>query len=157
MKIQPFSLCIGLLALFVVAAIGSHALAQQPSNAPTNSVAAPAPASRQLDLFYNYYMGTSGGSRPAAMYPAPRPVPAVVGHVYYTYQPFLPHEYMYSHHREYFTYYGNYYGYGACAGMPSINHTIVRYQRGTILPLYKHHWRPPMVPQIPCGNCNPAY
>jgi hypothetical protein len=62
------------------------------------------------DLFYNYYVGpgcSCGGCSPggggaaggtaAAMYPSPLPVPPHVGWTYTTYQPFMPHEYMYHH------------------------------------------------------------
>jgi hypothetical protein len=59
----------------------------------------------QPDLFYNYYVPGTCGGVPAAMYLAPRPVPATVGHTYYTYQPFLPHELLYQHHRHYYRYY----------------------------------------------------
>ena len=38
------------------------------------------------------------------MYVSPLPVPANVGHTYTTYQPFMPHEYMYNHQRSYYTY-----------------------------------------------------
>ena len=38
------------------------------------------------------------------MYVSPRPVPPYVGHTYVTYQPFMPHEYMYKHSRAYYTY-----------------------------------------------------
>jgi hypothetical protein len=57
------------------------------------------------DLFYNYYTAANCGAWPAAMYVAPRPVPPLVGHTFYTYQPLLPHEYMYIHHRSYHRYY----------------------------------------------------
>jgi hypothetical protein len=53
------------------------------------------------DLFYNFYVPNNCGGVPAAMYVAPYPVPQFVGHTYYTYQPFLPHEFMYSHYRTY--------------------------------------------------------
>jgi hypothetical protein len=57
------------------------------------------------ELFYNYYVpGTCGGT-PAQLYLAPRPVPAYVGHTYFTYQPFMPHEQLYQHHRTYYRYY----------------------------------------------------
>ncbi len=42
---------------------------------------------------------------PAALYVAPRPVPPVVGQTYFTYQPFMPHELLYQHHRSYYRYY----------------------------------------------------
>lgn len=57
------------------------------------------------DLFYNFYMPNNCGGVPAQMYIAPRPVPALVGHTYYTYQPFMPHEFTYPHHRTYRRFY----------------------------------------------------
>ena len=39
------------------------------------------------------------------MYTAPQPVPAYVGQTYYTYQPLMPHEMLYKHHRRYHRYY----------------------------------------------------
>jgi hypothetical protein len=38
------------------------------------------------------------------MYLSPRPVPPLVGHTYITYQPLMPHEFLYRHHRNYYTY-----------------------------------------------------
>ena len=38
------------------------------------------------------------------MYVCPQPVPPRVGQTYVTYQPFMPHEYMYKHDRSYYTY-----------------------------------------------------
>ena len=54
------------------------------------------------DLFYNYYVppGSCGGV-PAQLYLSPRPSPPVVGHTYVTYPPFMPHEFLYPHHRVY--------------------------------------------------------
>lgn len=55
-------------------------------------------------LFANQY--TQGASSQAAqMYLAPQPVPAWVGHTYYTYQPFYPHEMMYRHTDRFHNYY----------------------------------------------------
>ncbi|HTN74944.1 MAG TPA: hypothetical protein VL096_06845 [Pirellulaceae bacterium] len=59
----------------------------------------------QPDLFYNFYAHGPCGGYPAQMYVAPKPVPANVGHTYITYQPFMPHEFMYKHHRTYHQYY----------------------------------------------------
>jgi hypothetical protein len=57
------------------------------------------------DLFYNFYVPPVGeGSVGAEMYLCPRPTPPLVGHTYVTYQPLLPHEMMYPHHRLYKTY-----------------------------------------------------
>jgi hypothetical protein len=72
----------------------------------------------QPDLFYNFYVPGRCGGNPAAMYPAPIPTPPIVGHVYYTYQPFLPHEMMYRHHRHYYNFYD---------GGRGLNHTTVRW------------------------------
>lgn len=51
----------------------------------------------QYDLFYNYYVDGAGGV-PAKLYISPRPTPPVVGHTYMTYQPLMPHEYLYRPH-----------------------------------------------------------
>lgn len=57
------------------------------------------------DLFYNYYAqpGPHCGATAAGIYPAPGPVPPRVGWTWVTYQPFMPHEHMYSHVRAYYT------------------------------------------------------
>ena len=52
-------------------------------------------------LFYNFYVPNQCGGVPGQLYIAPRPVPPMVGHTYYTYQPLMPHEFMYPHHRTY--------------------------------------------------------
>lgn len=59
----------------------------------------------QPDLFYNYYVPPNCGGLGAQLYVAPLPVPPNVGHTFYTYQPLLPHEYMYPHQRTYRRYY----------------------------------------------------
>ncbi len=59
----------------------------------------------QPELFHNYYVPGTCGGVPAAMYLAPQPVPALVGHTYVTYQPLMPHELLYQHHRTYYRYY----------------------------------------------------
>ena len=38
------------------------------------------------------------------MYPSPRPTPPQVGHTYVTYQPLMPQEFLYEHHRVYWRY-----------------------------------------------------
>jgi hypothetical protein len=52
------------------------------------------------DVFYNFYQPGNGGS-PAVAFPAPYPTPPRVGHQYTTYQPFMPNEWLYMHHRTY--------------------------------------------------------
>lgn len=67
------------------------------------------------DLFYNYYVGPAGApnafgaNEVAGMYPSPVPAPLLVGHTYITYQPLLPHEFLYPHKH---TYYSSYPGGG---------------------------------------------
>ena len=56
------------------------------------------------DLFYNEYVPPVGcGSVGAQLYPCPRPTPPLVGHTYITYQPLMPQEFLYKHHRVYTT------------------------------------------------------
>ncbi len=56
------------------------------------------------DLFYNFYVPPrSYGAPGAQLYVSPLPTPPYVGHTYITYQPLLPHEFLYQHHREYHT------------------------------------------------------
>lgn len=61
-------------------------------------------ATTNPDLFYNYYVGPSecAGGVVAQLYVAPRPTPPLVGHTYITYQPLMPHEFLYKHHRTYY-------------------------------------------------------
>ena len=54
------------------------------------------------DLFYNFYEGPDPSGTAAGMYVSPRPVPAHVGHTYTTYQPLMPHEYLYKHTRSHY-------------------------------------------------------
>jgi hypothetical protein len=60
------------------------------------------------DLFYNFYVPPAGyQSVGAALYPCPRPVPPVAGHTYITYQPLMPDEFLYKHHRTYSNYHSD--------------------------------------------------
>jgi hypothetical protein len=60
---------------------------------------------QQKDLFYNYYAQPGPFYNTAgSMYVSPQPVPPRVGHTYVSYQPFMPHEYLYQHHRSYYNY-----------------------------------------------------
>lgn len=47
----------------------------------------------------NYY--EPHGAIGSAMYPSPLPVPAWVGRTYYTYEPFYPHNHLWSHYDVY--------------------------------------------------------
>lgn len=58
-------------------------------------------------LFANQYTQGGANQATAQMYVAPVPVPAWVGHTYYTYQPLYPHEMTYSHTHRYHSYYDN--------------------------------------------------
>ena len=56
------------------------------------------------DLFYNFYTpATISPGAAAQLYVSPRPVPPMAGHTYITYQPLMPHEFLYQHHRVYHT------------------------------------------------------
>jgi hypothetical protein len=59
----------------------------------------------QPDLFYNFYTQGGANSANAQMYVAPVPVPPHVGHTFYTYQPFYPHEMLYKHKDRFHNYY----------------------------------------------------
>ncbi|HRE99462.1 MAG TPA: hypothetical protein PLI18_03020 [Pirellulaceae bacterium] len=91
-----------------------------------------------IDVFHNYYPNTMSGVNSASMYPAPYPTPGIAGHVYYTYQPLMPHEYLYQHTRTYYNTYGGpemFYQdpgrYGACGGNGyGLNKTTVVWQSG---------------------------
>ena len=76
---------------------------QTPLSAASNT---PLPMNSRPDFFYNYYLQPSMDGTAASMYPAPYPVPTNVGRSHYTYQPLLPHEYMYRHNRVYYTPHG---------------------------------------------------
>ena len=59
------------------------------------------------DLFYNYYTQGHANQVNAQMYLSPLPVPPNVGHTFFTYQPFYPHEMMYWHKNRFHKYYDN--------------------------------------------------
>jgi hypothetical protein len=59
------------------------------------------------NLYSQYYTQPGVSIAHAEMYPAPHPVPAHVGHSYYTYQPLMPHEMMYTHSRNYYNFYAS--------------------------------------------------
>ena len=56
------------------------------------------------DLFAQYYEGPDPSGVQAGMYISPVPVPPNVGHTYTTYQPLMPHEYLYRHTRSHYAY-----------------------------------------------------
>ena len=76
-------------------------------------------------LFSQYTTQGGASTATAGLYPAPHPVPQNVGSSYYTYQPLMPHEMLYTHSRNYFNYYNDssYLGGGG-----SLNITSVRWQ-----------------------------
>ena len=77
------------------------------------------------DLFYNYYVGNNCGGMGAQLYLSPRPVPPFVGNTYITYQPLMPHEFLYAHDRTYHRYYN---------GGLGLTRTHVHYSA----PLFRH-------------------
>lgn len=78
------------------------------------------------DLFINQYSQGASNLATAQMYVAPVQVPAWVGHTYYTYQPFYPHELLYKHTDRYHNYYD---------GGRGLNRTRVRYSRSPLTSL----------------------
>ena len=85
--------------MFVVAAVAVAALAYSTEAAASDGLFRPSP---RYDMFYNYYTTPSVyGGQPAQLYISPRPTPPFVGHTYITYQPLLPHEFLYKHFRKY--------------------------------------------------------
>lgn len=100
---------------------------------------------RSPDLFYNYYVPPAGcGGVGAGLYPCPRPTPPVVGRTYVTYQPLMPHEFMYPHHRTYLR--------RNCQGGCTI--TCVSWKRDWDLFGWLH--RPPKIVNAPqcCPKCS---
>lgn len=59
------------------------------------------------DLFYNYYTQGCVNRVNAQMYLSPLPVPPNVGHTFFTYQPFYPHELLYAHKNRFHHNYDN--------------------------------------------------
>lgn len=84
-------------AILIAGAMLSEARVQA-----SDGLLAPRP---RYDLFYNFYTGPSVyGGQPAQLYVSPRPTPEFVGHTYITYQPLMPHEFLYKHCRCYCRY-----------------------------------------------------
>ena len=116
-----------LISMGWFASIQAQEAAPAPEVTEPQAVSPAQPGARsfgQPDLFYNYYVPGGPGGVHAAMYLAPRPVPPLVGHTYYTYQPLLPHEFMYPHQRRYYRYYN-------CG--TGLTRTSVRFMRTPIL------------------------
>lgn len=61
----------------------------------------------EFNLFQNYYTPQGPSMATAGMYNAPHPVPYWVGGSHYTYQPFYPHQHLYTHKKNYYNYYGS--------------------------------------------------
>jgi hypothetical protein len=103
MRFTSLNLCLAVLALATVslACPSKTSAFEQPGWDGKRHIS----YQQQKDLFYNYYAqpGPYNGAA-AQMYISPRPTPAHVGHTYVTYQPFMPHEYLYKHDRAYYTY-----------------------------------------------------
>jgi len=87
-------------AMFVATCVAASFLLADQNTAEANNYGY---SPSQQDLFYNYYVGpgTYGQGVSAQMYLSPRPTPRLVGHTYVTYQPLMPHEFLYKHHRTY--------------------------------------------------------
>jgi hypothetical protein len=91
--------------------------------------------SNNYNLFAQYTTQGASNLTNAGMYPAPHWVPQEMGHTYYTYQPLMPHEMMYTHSRNYYNFNGGadeFYSpkYGHHGGGASLNKTTVVWQNG---------------------------
>jgi len=53
------------------------------------------------DLFPSYWAPADPGGISAPLYVSPVPTPPHVGHVWITYQPLYPHEFLYKHSKVY--------------------------------------------------------
>ncbi len=90
------------------------------------------------DLFGNYFTQGYASQATAAMYVSPVPVPANVGHTYYTYQPFYPHEMMYRHTDRFHNYYDNTRG---------LNRTRVHYYSPPVRTAGNYIWKAIQLPR----------
>ena len=103
MRFTSFKLCLAVLALATISLTLPRIAGafEQPGWDGKRHIS----YQQQKDLFYNYYAqpGPYNGAA-AQMYVAPHPVPPFVGQTYVTYQPYMPHEFLYKHERSYYTY-----------------------------------------------------
>ncbi len=92
----------------------------------------------QPNLFQNQYTQGQANGVNAQMYLSPVPVPPHVGHTYYTYQPFMPHEMLYRHTDRFHNYYDN--GRG-------MNRTKVHYSRSVGQAATNFYWNVLRIPR----------
>ena len=110
----------------------------------TQAVNAQGPLANNL---FAQYTTRGANMTDAGMYPAPHWVPSQMGHTYYTYQPLMPHEMMYTHSRNYYNWYApadQFYArkYGHHSGGAGLTKTTVRWQSGCshMAPLPGNMW-----------------
>lgn len=87
------------------------------------------------NLFYNFYVPPTCGGLGSTLYLSPYPVPASVGHTYITYQPLMPHEFMYPHQKTYYRYYNG--GRGMTRASVSYTHVPVLTKVGRGLSIFR--------------------
>ena len=119
MKIRNYFYAI--MAITIVGFAAGPAMAQETAGTLPNN------------LFTQYYTQPGASAVTAEMYPAPHPVPRNVGHTYYTYQPLMPHEMMYSHSRNYYNFYAgpeSFYHGGCYPCGSGLNKTTVKWHSG---------------------------
>lgn len=89
------------IGLFFFAAVVSWA-STSPSMAGDGSfVMGRCQGSHAGDLFPSYWAPAAPGGISAPLYVSPIPTPPHVGHVWVTYQPLYPHEFLYKHSKVY--------------------------------------------------------
>ncbi|MEM7477178.1 MAG: hypothetical protein AAF483_19520 [Planctomycetota bacterium] len=110
-------------ALLAFCSLTSSANAQQYGNGP--------------QLFANQY-SNGANQATAQMYLSPVPVPAWVGHTYYTYQPLYPHHYMHPHSDRFHNYYD---------GGRGLNRTRVHYSTAPLRTAIQSFWSSGLIPR----------
>ena len=79
-------------------------------------------AGSRPDVSYGFYVSPYRcGGEAAGLYPSPLPSPPLVGHTHITYEPLMPHEFLYRHRRVYHRLYGYRGGFG-------LTHTVVHWK-----------------------------
>lgn len=90
------------LKLFRASAIVAAVLAASAWELNGREALAVGPGVTDGALFQNYYVPPDPNwGLGAQLYVSPRPTPPMVGQTYITYQPLMPHEFLYGHHRTY--------------------------------------------------------
>lgn len=109
------------LRRILIAAIVAVALTMIAMQYGAGQACAAQPGRYTGELMYNYYLPPDPNhGLGAQLYVSPRPTPPLVQHTYITYQPLMPHEFLYQHHRVYHR----------CNPDGSVTRTVVGWRQG---------------------------